>query len=252
MDLPLERLELSIIKKELKKRRLIKQPYLEAGCGDGFNLEKFSSLGMKGTGIDISEEALEIARKKNLQGVFLVSGNFLSYNTTNPLGIIFLLNTLEHTVNDMSFLKKASMLLQKGGYLVIAVPANSRAYGFADYNAGHIRRYNKEELTEKLRNAGFFIDACFSVGFPVNRFYTFLFNFLNKNRIRKARDIGGYEKRTAQSGIRHSRTYYPGIFNIVSKIAFPVLSILIQIDRLFIKTDLGNNLVVFARKEDGK
>src|SRR3989344_3578146 len=123
MDLPLERLELSIIGREIKGRRLIRAPYLEVGCGDGFNLEEFSSLGMRGVGVDVSKEALDITRAKHLPNVVLEHKDFLFYNPNNLPEVIFMLNTLEHVGDDMVFLKKAHALLSVGGYLVIAVPS---------------------------------------------------------------------------------------------------------------------------------
>ena len=244
MDLPLEFLELSIIKKGIKKRSLIKEPYLEVGCGDGFNLEQFSKLGMKGIGIDSSADAIRAAAKKDL-GVTLLTSDFLTARpeTFQSPRMIFMLNVLEHVSDDARFLRKAFALLPSHGYLIVALPKNQYAYGFADQNAGHIRRYDEEVLRNKLKDAGFVVEEWLSVGFPVNRSYTWLFNFLNKNKLKH-----GNPSQTDTSGIRHQRGYYGGIFDIVARISFPILKVIIQIDRLFLHTNLGNNFVVFARK----
>ena len=81
MDIPLESLEISLILKWLRRKKLEKEPFLEVGCGDGFNLEYFSRRGMRGIGIDNSSEALARARAKKLDGVTLVSGDFLAHQT---------------------------------------------------------------------------------------------------------------------------------------------------------------------------
>jgi SAM-dependent methyltransferase len=245
MDVPLEFLERSIIKKTIRRKSLISERYLEVGCGDGFNLEMFSEMGMSGSGIDIAEDAIESAKSRKLKNADIRVMDFLASDSiTPPPHIIFMLNILEHIQDDHFFFEKAYQMLPKGGFLVIAVPANSHAYGFADANAGHARRYDTKELREKLEKRGFSIDSWFSVGFPVNRTYTWLFNFLNKNRKRK----DGNEQ-TKLSGIRNKDGYYGGIYDAVAKIAFPVLKVAIQLDRLFLRTNLGNNIVVFARKK---
>lgn len=244
MDVPLETLEASLIQKELRKHMLLHESYLEVGCGDGFNLERFSKMGMRGTGLDSSSEAIALLREKNLHGVEVIAADFL---TSSPLTkqprVIFMLNLLEHVREDVAFLTKAFSLLPQDGYLVIAVPTNQKAYGFADSNAGHIRRYDKGELIEKLQRSGFTVDTWLSVGFPVNRSYAWLFNALNKKRKRNPD-----EAQTPLSGIRHREGYYGGGFDMAAKLAYPLLGFLIQLDRLFVHTNLGNNVIVFAKK----
>ncbi len=245
MDLPLESLEISIIEQTLRKKDLLAATYLEVGCGDGFNLERFSRLGMHGLGIDLSPEAIAIVLAKKLPGVLVRPGNFFTESQELPVAprLIFMLNILEHIEEDKKFIERAFTILPPNGYLIIAVPANQRAFGFADENAGHLRRYDEQELLSKLKPAGFLIEEWFNVGFPVNRLYTWLFNFLNKKKFRQTN-----RSQTLTSGIRHKKAYYGGIFDVLAKLSFPILTVIIQIDRLFINTSLGNNFVVFAKK----
>jgi SAM-dependent methyltransferase len=245
MDLPIEFLERSLIKSGLKKRNLLKDPYLEVGCGDGFNLEEFSKIGMSGAVIDTSIEAIRIVKSKNLRGVEPICADFMTYdNYRSYPKVILILNVLEHIGDDNCFIEKAMELLSHGGFLIISVPARSRSYGFADANAGHIRRYDENELREKIERYGFTIDEWLDVGFPINRSYTWAFNYLNRKRPKVP-----IEAQTKISGIRNKTGYYPGKFDFIAKIAFPILKILIQIDRLFIRSGLGNNFIVFAKKD---
>ena len=243
MDVPLEKLEFALVAQGLRARDLLAQPYLEVGCGDGFNLEQFSRLGMRGMGIDISPEAIALVRDKQLKHTEVVSGDFLAMSEVSPPKTIFMLNILEHVHEDEAFLKKAAAILPPGGYLVIAVPGNPEAYGFADANAGHIRRYSRAELRQKIVDAGLVVDEWLDVGFPVNRMYTWGFNLLNRNRSQVP-----HEEQTLTSGIRHKDGYYGGGFDVLARIAFPILCGVIQLDRLFVHTQLGNNFVVFAKK----
>ncbi|HKO57205.1 MAG TPA: glycosyltransferase [Thermoanaerobaculia bacterium] len=65
------------------------------------------------------------------------------------------INVLEHTADDVAALRRVHQLLQPGGRIVIYVPAGRELYGALDKGVGHQRRYDRDELVEKLRQAGF-------------------------------------------------------------------------------------------------
>lgn len=68
------------------------------------------------------------------------------------------INVLEHTSDDAAALRRAHQLLQPGGRIVIFVPAGKSLYGSLDKGIGHERRYEKQELVEKLQQAGFEVE----------------------------------------------------------------------------------------------
>jgi glycosyltransferase involved in cell wall biosynthesis len=68
------------------------------------------------------------------------------------------INVLEHTSDDVAALRRAFEILQPGGRLVVFVPAGQDLFGTLDRAVGHQRRYERDELVEKLRQAGFEID----------------------------------------------------------------------------------------------
>jgi len=69
-------------------------------------------------------------------------------------------NVLEHIEDDRSTLEDMREVLGPGGRLVLLVPALARLYGSLDVHLRHFRRYEKAELEEKLRTAGFAIEDC--------------------------------------------------------------------------------------------
>jgi glycosyltransferase involved in cell wall biosynthesis len=71
---------------------------------------------------------------------------------------VTLINVLEHTADDAGALRRAHQLLVPGGRVVIFVPADRELFGSMDRGIGHQRRYEKDELTSKLRDAGFEIE----------------------------------------------------------------------------------------------
>ena len=69
-------------------------------------------------------------------------------------------NVLEHIEDDGRTLSDMLEILRPGGRLVLLVPALRVLYGTLDRHLRHFRRYEKEELEEKLREAGFTIEDC--------------------------------------------------------------------------------------------
>ncbi len=65
------------------------------------------------------------------------------------------LNVLEHIERDTATLSDLFALLSPGGRLILIVPALRKLYGSLDEHLHHFRRYEKAELEEKVRAAGF-------------------------------------------------------------------------------------------------
>ncbi len=71
------------------------------------------------------------------------------------LDSIFCANVLEHLPDDEKVLQGFFEALQPGGRCVLIVPASRRLYGSLDRALGHFRRYEGDELRNKLERAGF-------------------------------------------------------------------------------------------------
>ena len=55
---------------------------------------------------------------------------------------ILYFHVLEHVENDLKEIEEAKKL-NKGGHLIIIVPAHQKIYGNLDKAVGHFRRYEK-------------------------------------------------------------------------------------------------------------
>jgi SAM-dependent methyltransferase len=71
---------------------------------------------------------------------------------------VMCVNILEHTIDDAAALRRANQLLVPGGRIVIFVPAGKGLFGALDRGVGHQRRYDRDELASKLREAGFEVE----------------------------------------------------------------------------------------------
>ena len=67
---------------------------------------------------------------------------------------IVCLNVLEHVVDDALSLAAITALLERGGRLILLVPALPGLYGSLDRALGHVRRYTSRELRTKFGHAG--------------------------------------------------------------------------------------------------
>src|SRR5690554_1906378 len=73
---------------------------------------------------------------------------------------------LEHVMDDVTLLNSIASKVKEGGYFIGSVPAYMKKWQAVDDWAGHVRRYEKEELIEKLSDSGFKIVEIEVYGFP--------------------------------------------------------------------------------------
>jgi glycosyltransferase involved in cell wall biosynthesis len=78
------------------------------------------------------------------------------------LDTIVCLNVLEHVEDDRLALRRLFESLAPGGRLILLVPAHRRLYGALDRAIHHFRRYERDSLVDRLREAGFALEQ---VGF---------------------------------------------------------------------------------------
>jgi SAM-dependent methyltransferase len=72
----------------------------------------------------------------------------------------YTLNVLEHIDDDVGALRSLHRLIAPSGTLVVYVPAFQALYTAMDRKVGHVRRYRRRELMEKVTAAGFDVQWC--------------------------------------------------------------------------------------------
>lgn len=91
---------------------------LEIGCGNGFFLDKVSSLGIQTQGVDINKDAVAFCKKKGLQ----VEATDV-FDLTASYDLVVSFEVLEHMDNPKRLFEfLVNKLISPGGYLIIAVP----------------------------------------------------------------------------------------------------------------------------------
>jgi SAM-dependent methyltransferase len=69
------------------------------------------------------------------------------------------LNVLEHIPDDLTAMRNIHASLAPGGRIIALVPAKQWLFGSLDVHLGHCRRYEKDELQQKIAQAGFDIET---------------------------------------------------------------------------------------------
>ncbi len=183
---------------EIIRKYELKPPFLDMGCGAGDFSRFLGGRGWNGKAIDLSPEAIEIARDK-LESYPAVIVEQQSFDAENSkYRSVFLLDILEHIEDDRHALKKTASLLDRGGYLVLAVPSNPKRWGWDDDFYGHVRRYTLPELKQKLGEVGLEIVVAWDFTYPVFTFLRWLQLKLSKGPSSKT---GNAAQRTSQSGL---------------------------------------------------
>jgi len=132
--------------------------FLEIGCGTGVLLPVFDRLGFCVTGMDVNATALRYAKKQS--NAKLIRSSVLSVRLHQRYDAIGMFDMLEHQKDDRQFLRSCHRLLGSHGYLFITVPSHSWLWSSVDEVSGHVIRYEKHDLVQKLQKAGF--SVCFS------------------------------------------------------------------------------------------
>ncbi|HUL19839.1 MAG TPA: class I SAM-dependent methyltransferase [Thermodesulfobacteriota bacterium] len=127
---------------------------LDIGCGAGSNLKVLLSAHLNVIGLDRSIYVLSIVSRKMKVPLLNADLNNLPVKP-NSIGLIIAMDILEHLDDDTNGLTEFHRALGKEGVLLLTVPAFEFLWGIQDEVTGHKRRYVKEEITKKLREAGF-------------------------------------------------------------------------------------------------
>jgi SAM-dependent methyltransferase len=144
----------TILKNHIQYNRRLK--ILDIGCGDAFIVKN-----LFGKSIVKSIDAVDInLSQSRIRQLHAEVNNIFFHNNFNNVkkvhyNLILLLDILEHIKDDKQFLSEmVDKYLNNNGYILITVPAYNFLFSSHDKFMGHYRRYNLNELTSLITNAG--------------------------------------------------------------------------------------------------
>ena len=218
---------------------------LEIGCGAGDLLARLVGKGFNATCVEVSPAARAEAteRFRRLSSPVRVVEDLDEVD--GVFDLLIACEVLEHIEDDRRALSEWFERVAPGGRLLLTVPAHPRQFAASDAWAGHFRRYERSELLEKLKGAGFRIERCICYGFPLGNVIEPIRNLVNKYRLRKSGEVERLES-TLRSGIERD------VEKRLRWLALPVFVVpFCWLQRPFFETDWGTGYLSIARREDG-
>ena len=216
---------------------------VDVGCGTGSLVMKLAASGYNVIGIDVSDGCINITKSRiknaGLSDVATV-GKGSAYKISIPdcsVDAVIAGEVLEHLKDDASAVQEFSRVIKPGGICLITVPANPGLWDAWDEAAGHIRRYNKEDLVKLFEQHKFRVESVRYWGFPVMRIYhRLVFLLWAKMTMRKK----GLESENLDVSTK------VGLSSFVTL----TLGNIFRIDNLFSRFPWGIGIVFVARKYD--
>ncbi|MDL1974330.1 MAG: class I SAM-dependent methyltransferase [Deltaproteobacteria bacterium] len=235
----------SYLIEKVLSRYTFQAPILEIGCGTGEFLETLNKFKLhNGDLIDFNNDTIQHCREKcsllNLH-MNVYCTDLFDFASEKKYNSIFMFEILEHIENDEAALEKVFALLNPQGLFLMSVPAKQSLFSDEDTFQGHLRRYERNDLCNKLRKAGFVIEFfwCYN---PL----PYITKFLIKRR-QKASHVGA---EVLQKTKDSSHVYYPTTKKLVD-IFYPIYStmhFILKVQNLVLKMDFGAHYLVLGRK----
>jgi SAM-dependent methyltransferase len=238
-------------------RPLKLERFVEIGVGDGSVSKLLLQRGLRGIGIERSAPALDLARAalnaEILSGRYeLIQGDLFDIDpeACPKADLSLALMVMEHVSDDVGFLRALMALVRPGGYVLISVPGRRDRWSFEDETVGHLRRYERPDLTATLQRAGAQDITVRSVSVPVANLLHGVSTLLLERAGEDRKRALSANEQTDTSGVREIpyKTMFPGwcrlILNPVTLYPFFVFQ------RMFYSSSLGLELMALSRSPD--
>jgi len=103
---------------------------LDVGCSDGSFLNFFDKKQWNKFGIDLTSDALEVARRR---GISTFQGKIWETDVGNDYDLLMMRGVVEHFKDPITALKKCVSVLKTGGLLYITATPNGDSFAFNVY-----------------------------------------------------------------------------------------------------------------------
>lgn len=221
---------------------------LEVGPGAGAMLVEFADAGFRCEALDSSGAARErtnalLSRSGHSIPVHAEPGT----DWAGRFDVVCAFEVLEHIEDDLAAVELWRSWLKPGGHLLMSVPAHMKLWTARDEWAGHVRRYEREELKDVLRRGGFECSRFECYGFPLTNLTEWISQPIFARGIHRGADAEADRRRNNdRSGIDRGpdMKLFPLVRSLPGKLALRTFDV---IQRGFLGSDIGSGYVVKAR-----
>jgi ubiquinone/menaquinone biosynthesis C-methylase UbiE len=208
---------------------------LEVGCGTGYVLTGLSkNKNYNLTGAEIYLEGLKYARQR-LPDVEFIQMDATCMPFKSEFDAVGAFDVLEHIQEDELVIANIFSAIKEGGFFFVSVPQYKFMWSYLDDIAFHKRRYNRNELKEKIERAGFKVKYIGSFVFAL-----FPAMFISR-LIKKQKKIKEFDTHHEMYHELYLSPFLNSLFKLIMKV-----------DELLIKTGIslpfGGSLVLVAEK----
>ncbi len=225
---------------------LANQSLLEVGCGSGAMLEDFRRKGYRCDAVEISEDALSMAKHVHAKNSEVTLHNQIPVQCGPAYDVLVSCEVLEHIEDDQAALTQWTQNLKSGGLAILAAPSDPKRFGANDVSVGHYRRYTHKQFRTLCENAGLEVVKFESYGYPLVRLTE-----LARTRLKASNT---HEKNTEM----HTATTQSGVERSQEQKLFPIMDSIIGrwgfrfalgVQSLFLNREIGNGMLCIAHKK---
>ena len=210
---------------------------VEVGCGQGAMAYRLASR-FDYQGYEPDESSFKVAADR-VSDLGLGKVHNTPIPTTPPRRYSALLafEVLEHIEDDLDALRGWTRWVEKGGAVVISVPAHPHRFGAGDRAVGHYRRYSRQGLIDVMSAAGIDVRVVGSWGMP----FGYVLEAARNTLFHRGMSDGSTPERTARSG----RLFQP--WAQLGRVPEWTMKPFSYFQIPFIATDLGIGYVALGR-----
>ena len=143
----------AVVEALMARARLPARPQiLDAGCGTGGYLERYSRIG-DAVGVEPSAEAVRFCHERGLGAVQQASLEALPLEN-DEFDLVVATDVIEHIAAEQLALTELRRVAKPGAAMLLTVPAYMWMWSEEDVNLHHQRRYTRPRLARAVELAG--------------------------------------------------------------------------------------------------
>jgi len=225
----------------LNSKYHFKSPFLDAGAGIGDFSLYLGKKGFSGDAVDISKEALKIARK-NLKKypIKVILKDVIKIKKKYKTIVAF--DVVEHIEKDYYFIKKLSEKLATESYIILTTPNNPKEWSWDDEFYGHVRRYTPERIKQILKENRIELMCLWDFTFP----FFWMMRRISLKLLKPRKTTLSKLELTKKSTL--NQYWSTGLFSRIIN-DFPLWPCLFWIQFLFRKAGIGHEIIIVGRKK---